>query len=79
MIAGGFILALATGGGQLVSCGIRSGECTPQGDPIEDFADMALFFYAGGIGLVALGVFFLVPKQEPSKARVGKNGHDMIE
>jgi hypothetical protein len=77
LIAGGIILSLAANQGSVVTCGKWTG-CTSHGDPPPDFVEVVPFFLAGGIGLVALGIFFLVSKQEGSKHPFGKTDQGMI-
>jgi hypothetical protein len=76
LIAGGVILSLAINEGYIATCGKWTG-CTSWGDSPQGFADVAIFFLAGGIGLVALGIFFLASRQN-SKRPFGKADQGMI-
>ena len=76
LIAGGVVLSLALNGGYLATCGKWTG-CTDYSDPPQGFADVALFFLAGGVGLVAVGIFLLASKQS-SKHSLGKTDQGMI-
>ena len=76
LIAGGVVLSLALNEGYLATCGKWTG-CTDYGDPPQGFADVVVFFLAGGIGLVAVGIFFLASKQS-SKYSLGKTDQGMI-
>lgn len=66
LIAGGIVLSLTANGGQIITCGKWSG-CTPHTDAPQNFADIAMFFFAGGIGLIALAIFLLVRNPETPK------------
>lgn len=77
LIAGSIILALAINGGQLVTCGKWTG-CNSYGEPSQDFADVVPFFLAGGIGLAALGIFFLVSEKDNLKPPFDKPDRSWI-
>jgi hypothetical protein len=77
LIAGSVIVALAVNGGQVVTCGKWTG-CTSYGDPPEYFAGAIPFFFAGGIGLAAIGIFFLVSEQDSPKPPFDKPDRSLI-